>query len=161
MKQLFIRKFLALGRLSASVGAIIALAVVGILSIPAARAAACDSSQITASDGSCCDPGQYTISNGSITCTSGSNCSDSAPSESCLITRYVNPAIVLLSSLVGVTVIANVVYGAIQYITSGGDPGKTAAGKKKITNALIGLGAFIMLFAFLEFILPGGVLNGK
>lgn len=166
MKRLFSRQCGMLGRMVCGAGVATVLAIAGAVGAPAAQAAACDAGDgsvgITATDGSCCNAGHYQISNGTITC-SGSACatSNGTPAESCFITTYVNPAIVLLSSLVGVTVIASIVWGAIQYITSGGDPGKAAAGKKKITNALIGLVAFIVLFAFLQFILPGGVLNGK
>ena len=135
--------------------------VIGIVVTPGPHVAACSASQVTATDGSCCNPGQYHISSGTIVCTPGSNCSDNNPPETCLITTYVNPAILLLSSLVGVLVVASIIQGAIQYITSEGDPGKAAGGKKKITNAIIGLVAFLLLFAFLQFILPGGVLNGQ
>lgn len=79
---------------------------------------------------------------------------------SCLFKKYINPAVQLLSALVGVAVVSSVIYGGIEYITSEGDPQKSAAGKEHITNGLIGLAAFILLYAFLQFIIPGGVLNG-
>lgn len=81
-------------------------------------------------------------------------------SAMCLVHDYVNPAIALLSALVGVATVVGIIWGAIMYVQSGGDPGQAAAGKKKITNALIGLLAYIFLYAFLQFILPGGTFNG-
>ena len=82
------------------------------------------------------------------------DCTGSNGTAQCLIQVYVNPFIALLSALVGVATVASVVYGTILYIQSGGDPGKAAAAKKKITNAIIGLVAFLLLLVFLQFLLP-------
>ena len=79
---------------------------------------------------------------------------------SCLFAKYINPAVQLLSALVGVAVVSSIIYGGIEYIMSEGDPQKSAAGKEHITNGLIGLAAFILLYSFLQFIIPGGVFNG-
>lgn len=78
----------------------------------------------------------------------------------CFYSKYVNPLIALLSAAVGVVVVAAIIYGGIEYITSAGDPQKAAAGQKRIIEALIGLVAFVLLYAFLVFIVPGGFLNG-
>ena len=88
----------------------------------------------------------------------GQNLSADA-AEKCLFDTYVNPFIALLSAAVGVVVVISIIYGSIEFIQSGGDPGKAASGKKHITNALIGLAAFLMLYGFLQFILPGGLFN--
>lgn len=78
----------------------------------------------------------------------------------CLFAKYINPAIALISAAVGVAIAIAIIVGGIEYITSAGDPQRAASGKKRIVNALIGLVAFALLFAFLQFIIPGGVLNG-
>jgi hypothetical protein len=62
-----------------------------------------------------------------------------------------------LSALVGIVVVIAVIIGAIEFISSGGDPQRVASGKQHITNALIGLFAYILLFAFLQFLIPGGL----
>lgn len=81
------------------------------------------------------------------------DCHDNNATAPCLVQAYINPLIALLSAFVGVAAVVGIIWGAILYTQSGGDPAQAAAGKKKITNALIGLIAFIFLYAFLQFIL--------
>jgi hypothetical protein len=81
---------------------------------------------------------------------SGGDCSG-------LIKNYVNPFIKLLSGLVGVIVTISIIAGGIQYSSAGGDPGKVAAAKKRIYNAILALLAYLFLFAFLNWLLPGGI----
>jgi len=77
----------------------------------------------------------------------------------CLFAKYLNPIINLLSAVVGLVVVIGVLFGAIQVSSSAGDPQKAANGKGHIRNALLGLLAYILLYAFLQFIIPGGSLN--
>jgi hypothetical protein len=77
----------------------------------------------------------------------------------CLFSKYLNPLVNLLSAVVGVVVVIGIIVGAIQFSSSAGDPQKAANGKNHIRNALIGLLAYILLYAFLQFIIPGGRLN--
>ncbi|MCA9324604.1 hypothetical protein KDA23_00860 [Candidatus Saccharibacteria bacterium] len=86
--------------------------------------------------------------NGSVVCTA-----DKCP----LITKYINPIIAVLSSLVLIVAIIAIVIGAIQVSASGGDPQMSASGKKHIRNAIVGLLAYFFLLAFLQFIIPGGL----
>jgi hypothetical protein len=83
------------------------------------------------------------------TCTGG-DCSG-------LITKYVNPFIKLLSVLVGILVVIGVASGGVQISAAGGDPSKVVAGRKRITNAIIALLTYLFLFAFLQWLVPGGI----
>jgi hypothetical protein len=83
------------------------------------------------------------------TCTGG-DCSG-------LIKNYVNPFIKFLTGLIGVVVTISIIVGGIQYSSAGGDPGKVAAAKKRIYNTLIALVAYIFMFAFLQWLIPGGI----
>jgi hypothetical protein len=83
------------------------------------------------------------------TCTGG-DCSG-------LIKKYVNPFIRLLSGLVGIIVVASVIFAGVQYSAAGGDPSKVVAARKRITNAIIALLAYLFMFAFLQWLLPGGI----
>jgi hypothetical protein len=76
-----------------------------------------------------------------------------------LIKKYLNPLITFFSALVGIAVVISIIHGAIEYSSSGGDPQKAARGKQRITNAIIALVAFTFLFAFLQWLIPGGILN--
>lgn len=77
----------------------------------------------------------------------------------CIISTYINPVVAFLAAMAGVAVVISIVAGAIQYSSAGGDPGKVAAARARITKAVIALLAFIFLYAFINYLLPGGV-NG-
>jgi len=89
-------------------------------------------------------------------CPTGTQNNDLA----CFFAKYINPLISLLSAIVGLVVVIAVIMGGIEYSSSGGDPQRAAAGRTHITNALLGLLAYIFLYAFLQFLIPGGFLHG-
>ncbi len=72
------------------------------------------------------------------------------------IYKYVNVFINFLTAGVGVVIIIMVIIGGIQYSTSSGDPNATGAAKARIANALIALIAFILMYAVLQWLIPGG-----
>ena len=74
-----------------------------------------------------------------------------------LVAKYVNPAIKILSAMVGILVTIALILGGIEYSTSAGDPQKAAKAKGRITKAVLALVAYIFLYAFLQFIIPGGI----
>lgn len=57
-----------------------------------------------------------------------------------------------LLRIAGIVAVAFVIYGAIQYITSQGEPDKTAKAQSSIINALIGLGIAIIAVTLVTFI---------
>jgi hypothetical protein len=73
------------------------------------------------------------------------------------ITQKVQFVINLLAAGIGIIVTAMIVIGAIQYSASGGDPQVVAAAKKKITNAVLALIAFMFMYSFLQWLVPGGI----
>lgn len=88
---------------------------------------------------------------------SGNVCSQK---QSCdLVGRYINPAIKLLTILVGVVAVISIIFGGIQYSTSGGDPSKVAAAKGRLMKTIIALISYAFLYAFLQFLVPGGLFN--
>jgi len=102
-----------------------------------------------------------TIQNdGHTCCPSNDQGGNSNQDTDCLFYKYINPFIDLLSAAVGVVVVIAVIIGAIEFSTSGGDPQRAASGRRHITNALLGLVAYILLYVFLEFLVPGGSLHG-
>lgn len=64
-----------------------------------------------------------------------------------------------LSAGVGVVVVIMIIIGGIQYITAGDNPSAVTAAKERIGNALLALVAFLFLFAFLQWLIPGGVFS--
>ncbi len=86
----------------------------------------------------------------------GEHCSDN--SNNCdLVKLYVNPFIKVLTLLVGLVVAASLIMGAVQYTASNGDAQKVAAAKSRISNTLLAFFAYAFLYAFLNFLVPGGI----
>jgi Type IV secretion system pilin len=64
-----------------------------------------------------------------------------------------------LSAGVGVVVVGMIMLGGIQYSMAGDNAQKTAEARKRIAHAVVALVAFIFLFAFAQWIIPGGVFS--
>jgi hypothetical protein len=116
------------------------------------------------------DPSKPGANAGSITdgsCIGGKCFTDEAadPNADCsndrcdLIKKYVNPSINLLSLCFGVIAAASLIAGGIQYSTSAGDSEKVTRAKKRIFNTLVAVFAYIFMWSFLQFLVPGGVFN--
>ena len=97
------------------------------------------------------DPGcQLTIDqNGASDCTQ-SNCD--------LVNKYLDPAFNFVSALVGLAVVLSMLLGAVQYASAGPDPQKVGKAKNRIVKSVIGLVAYIFVYAFIQyFLIPGGL----
>lgn len=73
------------------------------------------------------------------------------------IVKDLNVVVDVLSGAVGIIVVGVIILGGIQYSLAGGSPNATEAAKKRITNGLIALVVFIFTFAFLQWLIPGGI----
>jgi type IV secretion system pilin len=104
-----------------------------------------------------CPTGQTLQTDGHTCCPGVSN--QQSPTA-CLFDKYIDPLIQLLSAAVGLVAVAAIITGAIEYTSSGGEPQRVASAKKHISNALIGVFAFALLYGFLQFLIPGGLFNG-
>ena len=103
-----------------------------------------------------------------ITCEPGKAtdaCSDPAVRSNCkdvscntLIKDYVEPGVRVLTGLMGLVVAISIIVAGIQYASAASDPGKVAAAKKRLTAAIIALISYLFMFAFLQWLLPGGIL---
>lgn len=62
-----------------------------------------------------------------------------------------------LSVGVGLVMVASIIYAGIQYSSSEGSPEATVAAKKRIQNAIIGLVFYLFIFAFVQYLVPGGL----
>lgn len=76
----------------------------------------------------------------------------------CGIIAYLLTGINVLSALVGVVVVLMIAVGGIQYSASRDNPQATAAAKDRIRNAIIALILYVFMWAFLQYLIPGGVL---
>lgn len=139
MKRLFSR----IGLVFASLGLFFVLSV----AFAPAASAACPSGQVPLTSDS----------QGRVCCPKGSQ----GDATTCVVAKYVNPLIRLLAIVAGVAVVGGVIWGAIQYGSSAGDPQKVAKGKRTITQALVGLVAFLLLGSFIQFMTPLNVVKAS
>lgn len=73
-----------------------------------------------------------------------------------LIKKYVNPAINLFSVAFGLIAVISIILGSMQYATSEGDPQKASKAKQRIFSTIVAVVAYLFLFSFLQFLIPGG-----
>jgi hypothetical protein len=72
-------------------------------------------------------------------------------------------AINILTAGIGVAAVAGIVYGAIMYASagggasSGGGANQVKKAKTILLNVVIGLVAYALMYAFLNFVIPGGL----
>jgi hypothetical protein len=133
------------------------LAVLMALSVPVLAAEPC---------GDNCSAGAGQGPSGSVATTTNTtdpNCNNSSDAgvQKCLknnqIVKDINLVVNFLSAGVGIVVIGAIILGGIQYSLAGDNATATSAAKKRITDGLIALAAFIFMFAFLQWLIPGGL----
>jgi hypothetical protein len=72
------------------------------------------------------------------------------------ITQWVVFGINLLGVLIVIGASAMIVFAGIEYIAAADNPERVKKAKQKITNVIIGIVAFFFLYAFLQWLIPGG-----
>jgi hypothetical protein len=82
-------------------------------------------------------------------------CLESGPAST--LTRVLDVGLSVLSGAIGLVAVIMVIIGGIQYSTAGGNPTAVANAKKRIGNVVIGLMAYVYLYAFLQWLIPGGL----
>jgi len=68
-------------------------------------------------------------------------------------------AINILTAGIGLAAVGGVIYGAILYTSAGGSQEQVKKAMGIITNVVIGVVAYALMFAFLNFLIPGGIFN--
>lgn len=68
-----------------------------------------------------------------------------------------NQAVNILSAGVGVLAVGGIVYGSIRYASSGGNAEQTKKAKDIIFNVVLGLIGYGFMYAFLNWLIPGGL----
>lgn len=83
---------------------------------------------------------------------------DALHPDNCGIVAYIKIFTDALSVLLGVVVVMMIVVGGIRYASAGSNPQAVASAKQHISSALLALVLYLFMFAFLQWIVPGGVL---
>jgi hypothetical protein len=73
------------------------------------------------------------------------------------ITDNIQKLINILSIGIGVIITIVIIFAGFQYMTARDNPQAVQGAKSKILNAIIALVAYIFLYAFLQWVVPGGV----
>ena len=68
-------------------------------------------------------------------------------------------AINILTAGIGITAIGGVVYGSILYTSAGGSQEQVKKAMGIITNVVIGVIAYALMYSALNFLIPGGLFN--
>jgi hypothetical protein len=66
-------------------------------------------------------------------------------------------AINILTAGVGVAAVGGIVYGAVLYTTAAGAPEQIKKAMEIIRNVVIGIVAYALMYAVLNFLVPGGI----
>ena len=105
--------------------------------------------------------------NGNITTPNGNNSKNSeAPAEAKTailpsdwkIEDILNMVLVVVTTGVGIAAVGSIVFAGILYITARDNAAQVSKAKTMIMNTIIGIVAYILMWAFLEWIIPGGIL---
>lgn len=125
---------------------------------PAALAAECGGVQTAII--SCNENGKVTCKDGNA--PSNNRCADgSAPSavDSNGVWGILKLAINIMTTGVGILAVGGIVYGSILYTSAGGSSEQTKKAMGIITNVVIGLVAYILMYAITNFLIPGGLFS--
>lgn len=99
-----------------------------------------------------CNNGGVTVGvsiKGSDTCVGSANDNP--------IYAYLRGIILFLSGIFGLLAVLMIIVSGIQYITSSGSPQAIEGAKKRLGNAILGIILFMLMFAILNYLIPGGV----
>jgi hypothetical protein len=78
--------------------------------------------------------------------------------SNCKIIDWLLIIINALSGLVALVIIISIIVAGIQWSMAGNNPQQVSQAKGRIVNALIALLVFIFMYAFLQWVVPGGIL---
>lgn len=116
------------------------------VSVPTTSFAACD----PASE-SCCGGVKTSI----VKCTQDGG----GGTESTGVWGILLLAINILTAGVGVLAIAGIIYGSVLYTSAAGSAEQVKKAIGIITNVVIGIVAYAVMYSFLNFLIPGGLFN--
>ena len=68
-------------------------------------------------------------------------------------------AINILTAGIGILAVAGIVYGSVLYASAGGSPEQVKKAMGIISNVVIGIVAYALMYALLNFLIPGGLFD--
>ncbi|MBR2803081.1 TrbC/VirB2 family protein [Candidatus Saccharibacteria bacterium] len=71
------------------------------------------------------------------------------------IKHVLNLAVDILSVVIGIVAVIGIVIVGIQYLTAGGNEEQTRKAKRRLFEIVIGIVAYVLMYALLKWLLPG------
>ena len=65
----------------------------------------------------------------------------------------------ILTAGIGILAVAGIVYGSVLYASAGGSPEQVKKAMGIISNVVIGIVAYALMYALLNFLIPGGLFD--
>ena len=97
------------------------------------------------------------------TCDNGKASPTDADIKNCLnhnkIIQDLQTIVDFLSAAVALVVIGSLIFGGIQYSLAGDQAEMVTKAKKRITNSAVAMAAFLLMFAFIQWLIPGGIFS--
>ena len=90
----------------------------------------------------------------------GGGCQDVGDNGDGIFT-VLNIVLQILTYGVGIAGTLGIVISGIQYLTARDNEQQMAKAKSRLVNIIIGLAAYAVMWGFLQWLLPGGILNGS
>jgi len=75
------------------------------------------------------------------------------------IYKIIAEVIKILTLIIGPLAIIGIIIAGIMYMTASGDSSRQTKAKRRIVDIVIGLGCYAVMFAFANFLIPGGVIK--
>ncbi len=104
-------------------------------------------------DGSC-GTAKNPVQTSVITCT---GVSEGKSLQTTAIWSLLLTAINILTAGIGIAAIGGIVYGSILYASAGGSADQVKKAREIITNVVIGIVAYALMYSLLNFLIPGGL----
>ena len=87
----------------------------------------------------------------------GNLCGDNSDTENGTIYKLLIGALNILTAGIGIAAVGGIAYGALLYTTAESKPEQTKKAISIITNVVIGIAAYALMFVLLNFLIPGGI----
>lgn len=125
------------------------------------QAEGCNLVQPTGEDRNACEPGDDGCCGGVKTSIiSGDLCGGTEDgTESGTIYKLLIGVLNILTAGIGIAAVGGIAYGALLYTTAENKPDQTKKAIGIITNVVIGIVAYGLMFVLLNFLIPGGIFS--
>lgn len=84
---------------------------------------------------------------------------DDSQAETSAVWKLLLLALQIMTAGIGILAVGGIVYGSVLYTTAGDKAEQTKKGMQIITNVVIGIVAYGLMYTLLNFLIPGGIFD--